>query len=218
MLFGFGWDLVYNTFLILIHSSTLLLTLSLYPFNPPNRFQLIVSNIHLNYPVFFSCLQIPHFSFFFFLDPFIWASFFSSLWSIYFLIIFSSSLSSSPSISPLMLYILLILYLHVFFFRFSSLLLFISSSFFLVLFFSFLFVVLLFILYICFSFSFSSFLFTFPRRLPWFLLLFSCFLFYWSCRFIRASSSSLCFLYALFFFSLFHFLFLDHFPSFPYSI
>lgn len=118
MLFGFGWDLVYNTFLILIHSSTLLLTLSLYPFNPPNRFQLIVSNIHLNYPVFFSCLQIPHFSFFFFLDPFIWASFFSSLWSIYFLIIFSSfsvfhllsfrfvlilclissSLSSSPSI------------------------------------------------------------------------------------------------------------------------
>lgn len=181
MLFGFGWDWVYNTFLILIHSSTLLLILSLYPFNPPNRFQLIVSNIHLNYPVFFSCLQIPHFSFFFFFDPFIWASFFSSLRSIYFLIIFSSfsvfhllsllsfrfvlilclissSLSSSPSISPSMLYILLILYLHVFFFRFSSLLPFISSSFFLVLFFSFLFVVLLFSLYICFSFSLFFFL------------------------------------------------------------
>lgn len=157
MLFGFGWDLVYNTFLILIHSSILLLTLSLYSFNPSNRFQLIVNNIHLNYPIFFSCLQIPHFSFFFFFDPFIWVSFFFSLWSIYFLIIFSSSsvfhllsfcfvlilclisssFSSSPSIFPLMLYILLILYLHVFFFRFSSLLLFISSSFFLDLFFSF---------------------------------------------------------------------------------
>lgn len=127
-----------------------------------------------------------------------------------------SSLSSSPSISPLMSFIFFGSYsispcfpFRIFFFVSFHFFFFSPCSF---LFLSFcgspLYPVYLFF----FSFFFSSFLFTFPRRLSWFLLLFSCFLFYRSCRFIRASSSSLC---SLFFFSPLHFF--VSWPFFPLS-